>query len=49
VQAITVAALTNTVIKTVMVGVLAEAGLRRPMLVAAALVLAVGALSLALV
>jgi uncharacterized membrane protein (DUF4010 family) len=49
VQAITVAALTNTVIKTVMVGVLAEAGLRRPMLVAAALVLAAGALSLALV
>ena len=48
VQAITVAALTNTVIKTVMVGVLADAGLRRPMLVAAAVVLAAGALSLAL-
>ena len=47
VQAITVAALTNTVIKTVMVGVLADAGLRRPMLVAAAVVLAAGALSLA--
>jgi uncharacterized membrane protein (DUF4010 family) len=48
VQAITVAALTNTVIKTVMVGVLADPGLRRPMLVAAAVVLAAGALSLAL-
>jgi uncharacterized membrane protein (DUF4010 family) len=49
VQAITVAALTNTVIKTVMVGVLAEAGLRRPMLAASALVLTAGALSLAIV
>jgi hypothetical protein len=48
VQAITVAALTNTVVKTVMVGVLADAGLRRPMLAASALVLAAGALSLVL-
>jgi len=45
-QAITVAALTNTVVKTVMVSVLADAGLRRPMLASAALVLAAGALSL---
>jgi len=49
VQAITVAALTNTVIKTVMVGVLADASLRRPMLAASALVLAAGALSLVVV
>jgi hypothetical protein len=49
VQAITVAALTNTVIKTVMVSVLADPGLRRPMLAASALVLAVGALALAAV
>ena len=48
VQAITVAALTNTVIKTVMVGLLADARLRRPMLVAAGLVLAAGAVALAL-
>jgi uncharacterized membrane protein (DUF4010 family) len=48
VQAITVAALTNTLIKTVMVSVLADARLRRPMLAASALVLAAGALSLAL-
>ena len=47
VQAITVAALTNTVVKTVMVGVLADRGLRRPMLAASALVLAAGASSLA--
>jgi uncharacterized membrane protein (DUF4010 family) len=47
VQAITVAALTNTVIKTVMVSVLADANLRRPILAASALVLAAGALSLA--
>ncbi len=48
VQAITVAALTNTLVKTVMVSVLADARLRRPMLAASALVLAAGALSLAL-
>jgi uncharacterized membrane protein (DUF4010 family) len=47
VQAITVAALTNTVVKTVMVSVLADAGLRRPVLAAATLVLVAGALSLA--
>jgi uncharacterized membrane protein (DUF4010 family) len=49
VQTITVAALTNTVVKTAMVGVLADANLRRPILAASALVLAAGALSLALV
>jgi uncharacterized membrane protein (DUF4010 family) len=49
VQTITVAALTNTVVKTVMVGMLADANLRRPILAASALVLAAGALSLALV
>jgi uncharacterized membrane protein (DUF4010 family) len=49
VQAITVAALTNTVVKTVMVGVLGDAGLRRPVLVAAGLVLASGGLALAMV
>jgi uncharacterized membrane protein (DUF4010 family) len=48
VQAITVAALTNTLIKTVMVSVLADTRLRRPMLAASALVLGAGALSLAL-
>jgi uncharacterized membrane protein (DUF4010 family) len=46
VQAITVAALTNTVIKTAMVGILADARLRRPMLAAAALVLAAGGVAL---
>ena len=46
VQAITVAALTNTVVKTAMVSVLADARLRRPILVAAALVLGAGALAL---
>jgi len=48
VQAITVAALTNTVVKTVMVSVLADAQLRRPIMAAAALVLASGAVSLAM-
>ena len=48
VQAITVAALTNTVIKTAMVGILADARLRRPMLAAAALVLAAGGVALAM-
>jgi uncharacterized membrane protein (DUF4010 family) len=48
VQAITVAALTNTVIKTVMVGILADARLRRPMLAASALVLAAGGVALAM-
>jgi uncharacterized membrane protein (DUF4010 family) len=43
VQAITLAALTNTVVKTVMVSVLGSAELRRPILAAAALVLASGA------
>lgn len=46
VQAITVAALTNTVVKTAMVSALGTAELRRPMLAAAGLVLAAGALSL---
>jgi uncharacterized membrane protein (DUF4010 family) len=46
-QAITVAALTNTVVKTVMVAVLADPGLRRSLLGASALVLAAGVLSLA--
>jgi len=48
VEAITVAALTNTVIKTAMVGILGDVRLRRPMLAAAALVLAAGGASLAL-
>jgi len=48
VQAITVAALTNTVVKTAMVSVLADAKLRRPTMAAAALVLASGAVSLAM-
>ena len=48
VQAITVAALTNTVIKTAMVGNLADARLRRPMLAASALVLAAGGAALAM-
>jgi uncharacterized membrane protein (DUF4010 family) len=48
VQAITVAALTNTVIKTAMVGVLADARLRRPMLAASALVLTAGGVALAM-
>jgi len=49
VQAITVAALANTVVKALMVSVLADARLRRPTLAAAALVLVSGAVSLALV
>ncbi|MCM2310116.1 MAG: MgtC/SapB family protein [Steroidobacteraceae bacterium] len=49
VQAITVAALTNTVVKTVIAGVLGDARLRRPVLVAAGLVLASGGLALAMV
>jgi uncharacterized membrane protein (DUF4010 family) len=48
VQAITVAALTNTVIKTAMVVILADVRLRRPMLAAAALVLAAGGVALAI-
>jgi len=48
VQAITVAALTNTVIKTAMVGILADTRLRRPMLAASALVLAAGGVALAI-
>jgi uncharacterized membrane protein (DUF4010 family) len=47
VQAITVAALTNTVIKTAMVGMLADVRLRRPMLAASVLVLAAGGGALA--
>lgn len=47
-QAITVAALTNTVVKTIMVGVLGDARLRRPILAAAGLVLASGGLALAM-
>jgi uncharacterized membrane protein (DUF4010 family) len=46
VQAITVAALTNTLIKTAMVGILGDARLRRPILAAAAAVLAAGGASL---
>jgi len=42
VQAITIAALTNTLIKTVMVAALGSPQLRRPVLVAAAMVLAAG-------
>jgi uncharacterized membrane protein (DUF4010 family) len=48
VQAITVAALTNTVIKTAMVGILADARLRRPMLAASVMVLAAGGVALAM-
>jgi uncharacterized membrane protein (DUF4010 family) len=46
VTAITVAALTNTVVKTAMVSTLATARLRRPMLASAALVLASGVVAL---
>jgi uncharacterized membrane protein (DUF4010 family) len=42
VQAITIAALTNTLVKTVMVGALGSPQLRRPVLAAAVLVLAAG-------
>jgi uncharacterized membrane protein (DUF4010 family) len=42
VQSITIAALTNTLVKTVMVAALGSPQLRRPVLVAAALVLAAG-------
>ena len=42
VQSITIAALTNTLVKTVMVAALGTPQLRRPVLVAAALVLAAG-------
>jgi uncharacterized membrane protein (DUF4010 family) len=48
VTAITVAALTNTVVKTAMVSALATARLRRPMLASAALVLASGLVALLL-
>ena len=46
VQAITIAALTNTVVKTVMVGVLGSASLRAPIFASAALVVASGAVAL---
>jgi uncharacterized membrane protein (DUF4010 family) len=46
-QAITLAALTNTVIKTAMVGVLGGSSLRRPILVVSAIVLATGGVALA--
>ena len=46
VQAITLAALTNTLVKTAMVTALADARLRRPVLLAAALVLGSGVLAL---
>lgn len=49
VQAITLAALTNTLVKTVMVSALGAAGLRRPILASAALVLASGGIALALI
>ena len=48
VQAITIAALSNTVVKTAMVSVLSSAELRKPVLVAAAAVLATGAIALLL-
>ena len=46
VQAITIAALTNTVVKTVMVGVLGSASLRTPIFASATLVVATGAVAL---
>ena len=46
VHAITIAALTNTVVKTVMVGVLGSASLRTPIFASAALVVAIGAVAL---
>ena len=46
VHAITIAALTNTVVKTVMVGVLGSAGLRTPVFASAAFVVASGAVAL---
>jgi uncharacterized membrane protein (DUF4010 family) len=46
VQAITIAALTNTVVKTVMVGVLGSRALRGPIFSSAALVVASGATAL---
>ena len=48
VQAITLAALTNTVVKTALVATLGSRALRRPIAVAATLVLASGGLALAL-
>jgi cyclopropane fatty-acyl-phospholipid synthase-like methyltransferase len=45
-QAITIAALTNTVVKTVMVAVLGSASLRTPIFASAALVVASGAIAL---
>jgi len=48
-QAITIAALTNTLIKTAMVSVLGDARLRRPVLAAAVVVLSSGAIALALI
>ena len=48
-KAITIAALTNTVVKSAMVAALGSAQLRRPMLAAAALVLASGGCALALI
>lgn len=48
VQAITLAALTNTVVKTVLVATLGSRALRRPIVLAASLVLASGGLALAL-
>jgi len=46
VQAITIAALTNTVVKTAMVGALGSASLRTPIFASAALVIATGAVAL---
>jgi uncharacterized membrane protein (DUF4010 family) len=46
VQAITLAALTNTAVKTIMVGVLGSASLRTPIVASAALVIASGAAAL---
>jgi uncharacterized membrane protein (DUF4010 family) len=48
VQAITIATLSNTIVKTAMVSVLAGAELRKPVLFAAAAVLATGAIALLL-
>jgi uncharacterized membrane protein (DUF4010 family) len=47
-QAITIATLTNTAVKTVMVSVLGSAGVRKPVLIAGAAVFATGAIALLL-
>jgi uncharacterized membrane protein (DUF4010 family) len=47
-QAIVVATLANTIVKTGMVATLASAGLRKPILLAAAGILAAGGVTIAL-